>query len=351
MTMKKHLLFLVVCAGGVALFVSPLDAAGCKKAKQENVELRDELETYRSMNADLEAQILERERGLADRNQELGVLQDQLDKKNSELQSLYDEIEALEMNVYELGESLKARGDSLSVQVAQLLEKKQDLENQIIALKADIDSAYRRNERLGQLVNGYEARVGVLSAEMEKLRSENDALRAAEEEDRKRMASTYDQLIESLGMEIGQQTVEIQQYRDSLTINIMDKIFFDSGKAEIKPSGYDVLRRVGAILKEVPDKVIRIEGHTDDIPIGQKIIEKYPTNWELGAARAANVAEFLRKDVGIDPKRMVVVSYSMYRPIVPHTTEANRAKNRRIEIVVLDKLYYQMVEVKEGMGM
>lgn len=61
------------------------------------------------------------------------------------------------------------------------------------------------------------------------------------------------------------------------------------------------------------------------------------------------MAEFLRKDVGIDPKRMTVVSYSMYRPLVPHTTNANRAKNRRIEIVVLDKLYYQMMEVKESM--
>jgi len=347
--MKKYLLFLMVCAGGVALFVSPLDAAGCKKAKLENAELRDELEATRSMNADLEAQLREQMRGLADRNQEMVILQNQIDMKNSELQSLYDEIEVLEMNVYELGESLKARGDALSAQMAQLLDKKQDLENQIVALKADIDAASRRNERLTQLVNDYQTRIGALSEQTEILKAESDALRAAEEADKKRMKTTYDKLLKSLEMEIGQQTVEIQQYKDSLTINIMDKIFFDSGKAEIKPSGYDVLRRVGAILKEVPDKVIRIEGHTDDVPIGQKIIEKYPTNWELGAARAANVAEFLRKDVGIDPKRMTVVSYSMYRPLVPHTTEANRARNRRIEIVVLDKLYYQMVEVKEGM--
>ena len=153
----------------------------------------------------------------------------------------------------------------------------------------------------------------------------------------------------SLEKEIGQQLVEIEHYRDALTINIMDKIFFDSGKAEIKQEGFDVLKRVGTILKNVPDKTIRIEGHTDDVPIGQKIMEKYPTNWELGAARASNVAEFFRKESGIDPKRMTVVSYSMYRPLVPHTTKENKAKNRRIEIVLLDKLYYQMVEVKESM--
>jgi chemotaxis protein MotB len=347
--MKKYGILLFGLAAGIIFLVSPFESSACKKVKLENAELRDQLEESRSRNAELEARLREQQSGLDTRNRQMTEMQNQLDMKNSELQRLYDEIEVLEKDVYELGESLKMRGDDLSVQMAQLSQKKQDLEDQVIALKSDIDAASRRNERLTNLVNEYEKRISALSADISSLKAERDKLISAESADKERMKTTYDQLMASLENEIGQQLVEIEQYRDALTINIMDKIFFDSGKADIKPEGVDVLKRVGAILKNVPDKTIRIEGHTDDIPIGQKIIEKYPTNWELGAARAARVAEFFRKESGIDPKRMTVVSYSMYRPLVPQTTNENRAKNRRIEIVLLDKLYYQMVEVKESM--
>ena len=407
--MKKQTIILIGCIMGAILLTSPRESNACKKVKQENAELRDELEVSRLRNAELEAQLQEQQNELEMRNQEMLEMktqldlyaqeilemQNQIDVKNSELQQLYDEVGVLEKNVQELGEMLKVRGDELSSQVALLTQKKQGLEDQVIALKADINAAAKRNERLGQLVDDYEKKINTQSVEIKNLKTERDKLQkiandlsnslkaktdelskqvgtlttqkqnlekqfaelrkdidtklAAEAADKERMKVTYDQLLKNFEKEIGQQTVEIQHYKDALTINIMDKIFFDSGKAEIKPEGFDVLRRVGAILKNVPDKMIRIEGHTDDIPIGQKIIEKYPTNWELGAARASKVAEFFRKDVGIDPKRISVVSYSMYRPLVPHTTKVNRAKNRRIEIVVLDKLHYQMMEVKESM--
>jgi chemotaxis protein MotB len=347
--MKKQTLFLFGIVSGVVLFISPLELSACKKVKEENAELRYELDAADLRITELETQLQEQQRGLDVRNQEMAGMQNQIDLKNNELQRLYDEVEILEKDVFELTDTLKMSGDALSGQIVQLSQKNQDLESQVLALKADIDAASRRNERFSNLVDEYEKRISKLSMEIANLKAERAKLLAVEAIDKERMKETYDQLLKSLEKEIGQQVVDIQQYRDALTINIMDKIFFDSGKAEIKQEGFDVLRRVGAILKNVPDKTIRIEGHTDDIPIGQKIIEKYPTNWELGAARAANVAEFFRKDVGIDPKRMSVVSYSMYRPIVPHTTKENRAKNRRIEIILLDKLYYQMVEVKESL--
>jgi len=407
--MRTKLIFLGSILVGTFLLLVPFESSACKKVKQDNEELQWELELSRQRNADLEMHVQEQQDQIEKQNQEIMdfqnqlamkiqeimEMQNQIDMKNNELQRLYDDVQVLEKNVAELNTTLQARGDQLSNQIVLLTQKKQDIENQILSLKNDIDATSKRSERLSQLVDEYQRKTSNQSVEITNLKTERDRLQknvnelsnslkaktdelskqianltadkqnlekqitalkknidaqlAAEAAEKERMKVTYDQLMASLKQEVGQQLIEIQHYRDALTINIMDKIFFDSGKAEIKLSGYDVLRRVGAILKTVPDKVIRIEGHTDDIPIGQKIVEKYPTNWELGAARAANVAEFLRKDVGIDPKRMTVVSYSMYRPLVPHTTNANRTKNRRIEIVVLDKLFYQMVEVKESM--
>ncbi|UCB45504.1 MAG: OmpA family protein, partial [Spirochaetota bacterium] len=353
-----------------------------------NAALRSELDVKNKEVADLQ-------NSNALKNLEIDELNKQIDMKNNELQRLYDGTQMLEKNLKGLGDILKSSGGELSNQMALLMQGKQTLEDQVIALRGDIDAAFNRNERLNQLVGEYQKQIGDQAADIKSLQKERDSLQktsnnlknalegktdelsrqvanlttqkqkleqqvselrknidsqlAKEAAEKDRMKKTYDQLVKSLESEIGQKTVDIQHFKDALTINIMDKIFFDSGKAEIKPEGYSVLRRVGAILKAVPDKVIRIEGHTDDIPIGPKIAEKYPTNWELGAARAANVAEFLRKEVGIDPKRISVASYSMYRPLVPHTTNENRAKNRRIEIVVLDKLHYQMMEVKESM--
>jgi chemotaxis protein MotB len=162
------------------------------------------------------------------------------------------------------------------------------------------------------------------------------------------MDMTYDELVASLEQEIEEKTIEIQRYENALTINIMDKIFFDSGKAVIKKDGYSVLDRIGGIVKDLPEKVIRIEGHTDDVPIGTKIKSKYPTNWELGAARASAVTRYLIDEQDIEPERMVAISYSKFRPIVPNITDEYRAKNRRIEIVLTDRSLYELMKVEEG---
>jgi chemotaxis protein MotB len=392
--MKRWMAGFVVLGAGAVFLLQPLELRACKQYIDENAKLKSELEAAGQRNTELEARVNEDEKKIEVQNQELSDLRNLVAMKNNDLQRLYDTSQILESTLKGLGDILQASGGELSGKMMELMKSKQGLENEVAALRNDIDAAFNRNERLNQLIGEYQNKLNNQTVELKNAKSERDSLQktaedlrrslkadtedlskqvaaltaqkqnldkqlaelrknidtqlAAEAADKERMKSTYEQLLASLDKEVGQKTIEIQQYKDALTINIMDKVFFDSGKADIKPEGIDVLRRVGTILKGVPEKNIRIEGHTDDIPIGQKIAEKYPTNWELGAARAANVAEFLRKEVGIDAKRMSVVSYSMYRPIVPHTTKENRAKNRRIEIVVIDKLNYQMMETKES---
>jgi chemotaxis protein MotB len=140
-----------------------------------------------------------------------------------------------------------------------------------------------------------------------------------------------------LQKEVSEGQIAIQRYEDKLTLNVAEKIFFDSGSAELKPTGKEVLRKVGNILKGLTDKVIRVEGHTDNVPIAPSLRAIYPTNWELSAARALTVVRFLQEFTGVPPQMLVVAAYGEYRPIALNDTPANRQKNRRIEIVLQNR--------------
>jgi chemotaxis protein MotB len=151
------------------------------------------------------------------------------------------------------------------------------------------------------------------------------------------LKQTYESLINELQKEIKSGQVQIKQAKNILQLTIAEQLFFDTGKAEIKPEGQAVLRRIGPILKKIPEKNVRVEGHTDNVPIGPSLRAQYPTNWELGAARAVNVVRFLQKEPGLDPLRLSAVSYGQYRPVASNKTEGGRAKNRRIEIILIDR--------------
>jgi len=122
-----------------------------------------------------------------------------------------------------------------------------------------------------------------------------------------------------------------------LKVNMLDEILFDSGETTIKPQGIEVLKRVGNILLNVKDKAINIEGHTDNVPIGAELSKKYPTNWELSVVRATNVARYLQEKSGINPSLLSATGYGEYKPVASNETEEGKAKNRRIEIVLVPK--------------
>jgi chemotaxis protein MotB len=104
----------------------------------------------------------------------------------------------------------------------------------------------------------------------------------------------------------------------------------------VKPEGLVVLGKVIEILKTVNDKSIRIEGHTDNKPIMGPLTQRYPTNWELSAARAITVSRYLEKQ-GIAPGLLSASAFGEFKPVADNTTPEGRAKNRRIEIVLVPK--------------
>lgn len=116
-----------------------------------------------------------------------------------------------------------------------------------------------------------------------------------------------------------------------VVITLPDKLLFDSGSAQLKPQAKELLLQIAERLKEIPGK-ISIEGHTDNMPLVSTSI--YKSNWELSAARASSVLHFLISQ-GLSPDRFLIAGYGEYRPIADNETGEGRAKNRRVEIVIL----------------
>ena len=98
-----------------------------------------------------------------------------------------------------------------------------------------------------------------------------------------------------------------------------------------------MLERVGEVLKQMDNHIVRVEGHTDNATIRGRLAQKYPTNWELSTARATNVVRFLQETTGIDPARLEAVGLGEHHPLASNDTKEGMAQNRRIEIALLPK--------------
>ncbi len=195
-------------------------------------------------------------------------------------------------------------------EIATLLQQKTSLEQENTALK-------QQNTAKQQQVGSLE--------------QQNAALLTASQ----KRQQQYDSLVKSLSKEVEKGQLQVRQYQNMLAVDLAEQIFFDSGKATLKTGGKDVLKKVGAALKKYDNKVIRVVGHTDNVPLAKALQDTFPTNWELSVARATNVVRYLQ-EVGIAPDHMVAAGRGEYDPVAPNDTAEGRQKNRRIEILLID---------------
>jgi chemotaxis protein MotB len=248
-------------------------------------------------------------------NQSLRALQQKYDKLTAENNDLKDHFK-------------KLNGDfaQLSIQKDKITADRDELDK---VLKSKSDS-------LSKTINELRGKTAVLEMENASLKEGVANLKKTKEEEVKSVSKTYENLMQEMKGEIAQGQVAITELKGKLTVDVLDKILFASGEAEVKPEGLAVLQRVIDILKNVKDKAIRIEGHTDNVKIGGALARKYATNWELSAARAINVTRYLQKQ-GIDPALLASVAYGEYKPVADNSTSEGRAKNRRIAIILQPK--------------
>jgi chemotaxis protein MotB len=186
-----------------------------------------------------------------------------------------------------------------------------------------------------------EANLDRLMRENEQLYALQSRLRedvATQEEEIARLKGTFDKLQEKMKEELKSGAIKLSQEGDRLRVGLIDKILFSSGEAEITESGKAVLRRVGQVLASVEDRQIQVSGHTDTTPPGDRIKRRFPTNWELSVARATGVVRFLSEEVNIPGTMLVASGYGEHAPIATNSNPRGRAKNRRIEILLVPAL-------------
>jgi chemotaxis protein MotB len=124
-----------------------------------------------------------------------------------------------------------------------------------------------------------------------------------------------------------------------IVLVLEEKVLYETAEAKILPIAHPFLDKVGTLLTKIPN-LVKIEGHTDDRPIST---EKFPSNWELSAARASSVIRYLVAEHDLDPERFIAVGYGDTRPVVQNTSSENYQKNRRVEIVISDPQHEERV--------
>ncbi len=246
-------------------------------------------------------------------------LQDQNRVLNTELKHARIELYEAEEKI----KSLNADLGKLQKENTHSTEKLTDLQSKNTYLK-NINIRLSRNiERLSQNV---ERLNNDLKKKKSVIKLQNKVIRLLD--DTKKTIAT------SLKEEIAAQEIELVEMEDTLKVVFIDKILFDSGSVEINQKGKKILLVVADSIRAHRVQNLLVEGHTDNMPLGPTLKERFPSNWELSAARAAAVVGFLQKKGRLQPERLSARGYSYFRPVASNETKEGRHQNRRIEIIL-----------------
>ncbi len=241
-------------------------------------------------------------------------------------------------------EAVVKQRDDLKVELGKVKENAAET-------KADLKSKIQaRDDRIGQLedkkagleqklqeaqgtLEMYESETGSLEEKLDTTKKQLAELREQQREQKKRLEK-YRDLAKKLAdtFESGELSVKVRDGK--MVIEMRDDVLFDSGRAELNESGQEVLTQLADVLGDIQDREFLIAGHTDDVPISSG---RFEDNWELSATRASNVVRLL-SDEGVDPESLAAAGFSEFDPVASNETEDGRAKNRRIEIILMPKV-------------
>jgi chemotaxis protein MotB len=201
-------------------------------------------------------------------------------------------------------------------------ERKREVEQ----VRTELDAARAAAAKIQAEANQLKDKLAETQARIEELQKEKDTA-----------VQTHQSLEDEMRAALESKDVTISQLQGKLTVNILDRILFDSGEAELKPDGASVLRKIAAILAQHPQLKIHVIGHTDNVPIRPTARSRYASNWELSTSRATAAVRFLTEKAGVDPRRLGAVGYGEFRPVADNSSPEGRARNRRIAITILSE--------------
>jgi chemotaxis protein MotB len=170
-----------------------------------------------------------------------------------------------------------------------------------------------------------------LAAELEGLRERTAEL----EQEVQQAAKAQEGLEQQMRAALESRDVTISELQGKLTVDIVDRVLFDSGLTTLKAEGQAVLRKVAGVLAKFPKRTFQIVGHTDNVPIRTRTADGFSDNWGLSAGRAVAAVRFLVSECGVAPQRLTASGGGEYQPIADNASAEGRAKNRRIAVVVL----------------
>jgi chemotaxis protein MotB len=179
-------------------------------------------------------------------------------------------------------------------------------------------------EQIKQTTNQKSSKLDVSLEDMEDIKQKMLQAKIGEIEDQ------AEKIEGSLAQEIGEGLVSVETEGLKIIIRINEKGSFPSGAAVLKAGFEPVMEKITAAVNDSVG-IVHVAGHTDNIPIST---DWYRSNWELAASRAVTVAHFMLDKKGTDPERIIVQGYADTRPLVPNDSAENRAKNRRVEIII-----------------
>jgi chemotaxis protein MotB len=288
-------------------------------------------------------------------------------KKEAAIERLQKEIAALEKRPDEnviadckkLNEGVKQKLSSLEESLQKEIARKQALAHQTVDLLSQLEKQTLENkQRMADLKRQLEEKTSMLTRlhdTMQQLQNQivvqeadNAALKkelavrlgqeTAVEQQTAAVKATYAAMAAALRQQIQSKDAVIESYQEKLKVTFIGDIFFASGSTTIRPRGKQLLEKVCDALKSLKESQIQVVGHTDNIRIKDSYREKYPSNWELSGMRAASVVRFLQEHCPISPDRLEAVGQSFFRPVADNKTAQGRAKNRRVEILIVPQL-------------
>ena len=175
-------------------------------------------------------------------------------------------------------------------------------------------------------------------AEITRLQGEVDDLRSQVQAEQERAAQLNRELETALSEYKDKEQIWLEQRDASSVITISEAVLFGSGTAELTNDGRKLIDTISGVAGQHADRSIRVEGHTDNVPIGAELKEKYPSNWELAAARASSVIHYMQWNNKLAPDRLSAVGFGEHRPIAENESAEGRMRNRRVVIVIGPKL-------------
>ncbi len=226
-------------------------------------------------------------------------------------------------------DQLTTRNHELEQEIADVRRSNQNLDDERVKLVEQNEELLDRNEALEKQVAQLRRNEADLSTTLVAAQTQL----AAQEQEVDRLRGTYAGLVADLESEVAAGQIEIERLREGIRLNVADEILFASGQAEIGREGAAVLRKVAAQLAK-NDQRIEVQGHSDNTQIRGRLRQRYPSNWDLAAARASSVVRLLQGE-GIAGERLSAVSFAEFRPIATNDDAEGRGLNRRIEIRLL----------------